>query len=88
MSRPEACCITLKVERRNIPPVFEERGTTTVDQITHNTGLLGIFIYVTLVTLQLLFGGQKWPNVSSICWWMAIHHAFRQSRPGIEVGFN
>lgn len=35
MSRPEACCITLKVERRNIPPVFEERGTTTVDQITH-----------------------------------------------------
>lgn len=28
----------------------------------------------------LLFGGQKWPNVSPICSWMSIHHAFRAGR--------
>lgn len=35
MSWPEACCITVKVERKNIPPVFEERGMAMVDPVTY-----------------------------------------------------
>lgn len=35
ISQPEACCITLEVERRNIPPVFERRGMAVVDPVTY-----------------------------------------------------
>lgn len=75
MSRPEVLHNTQSRQKKYSSCFSGERYGNSRSSHTYK-GLLGMVIYVTLVHLQL-FGGQNWPNVSPICPWMSIYHAFR-----------